>query len=102
GNPFSARVTFKVFIEPALYKFMHLNKPKSIFLPLLSERKKKHGMEEYFRARIVNKENKSYIKEISSNGSGDYLNSFGTDGIAIHPANNMELPQGINLEFLYW
>lgn len=102
GNPFSARVTFKVFIEPAIQKFLHLTTQQRFFLPLLHERKKKHSLEEYFRVKLTNKEKETYLQEITSNGSGDFLNSLNSDGIALHPADKEYLPQGENVEFLFW
>ncbi|MBK8396910.1 MAG: molybdopterin molybdotransferase MoeA [Leptospiraceae bacterium] len=102
GNPVSARVTFKIFVEPCIRKFLNLSKPKSFFLPLLIARKKKHNLEEYFRVKIVNQDNQSYLQEIPNNGSGDFIGSLGSDGLAIQNANNKELPEKTFVEFLEW
>lgn len=102
GNPVSARVTYKVFVEPCIRKFLHLAQESSYYLPLLKARKKKHDMEEYFRVKVINEGNHSYLQEIPSNGSGDFISSLHSDGIAIHPAAKSELPQNEQTQFLFW
>jgi molybdopterin molybdotransferase len=102
GNPVSARITFKVFVEPCILKFLHRPKVTSYYLPLLKARKKKHDFEEYFRVKIINEGNHSYLQEIPSNGSGDFISSLHSDGIAIHPAAKLELPQNEQTQFLFW
>lgn len=102
GNPISARITFKVFVEPCIRKFLHVPEQPGYFLPLLKSRTKKHNFTEYFRVKIVNKDNLSYLQEIPSNGSGDFISSIDTVGLGIHPADNTELPKNSQVEFLFW
>lgn len=102
GNPISARVTFKVFVEPCIRKFVNLERQIPIYLPIFNARNKKHNLDEYFRVKIVNENNQSYLQEIPNNGSGDFIGSLGSDGIAIHPADYSELPRNSMTEFVYW
>ena len=102
GNPVSARITFKVFVEPCIRKFIHVPEQSGYFLPLFESRTKKHNFTEYFRVKIVNRDNQSYLQEIPSNGSGDFISSIDTIGVAIHPADKNELPKNSHVEFLFW
>ena len=50
----------------------------------------------------MNQDNQSYLQEIPNNGSGDFIGSLGSDGLAIQNANNKELPEKTFVEFLEW
>lgn len=102
GNPVSARVTFKVFVEACIGKILHMERQIPIYLPIFNARNKKHNLDEYFRVKIVNENNQSYLQEIPNNGSGDFIGSLGSEGIAIHPADYKELPHNSMTEFFYW
>lgn len=102
GNPVSARITFKIFVEPCIRKLLRLPAQKNYFFPILKTRTKMHDFEEYFRVKIINQDNQSYLQEIESNGSGDFINSLESEGIAIHPADKPELPQNSQTQFLFW
>ena len=102
GNPVSTQIGFKTFVEPCIRKFSGMPLQKSVFLPLLTEKNKKHDREEYAQAKIVNRENQSFLEPIKHHGSGDFVNLLGSDGVMIHPAEQKTIRKGEFAEFLFW
>ena len=102
GNPVSTQIGFKVFVEPYIRKFMGMQPQEPVFLPLISDKTKKHDREEYAQAKIVNKDGKSFIQPIKHHGSGDFVNLLGSNGLMIHPADVKTIREGEYAAFLYW
>ncbi len=102
GNPMSCQVGFRVFIEPYLNAKLGLPKPQSLYLPLMGTHQKRSKFTEYFPCKIINKNEKTFIKTHEYNGSGDIAAMIGSDGLAAHPAKSKKLNENTIIEFLPW
>lgn len=101
GNPFSARVGCKVFIEPIVRQLLGLKPHRHEYRPLSRAKIKKHDFEEYFRCGTAGESN-HYIEIVHHNGSGDFIGSLRSDGIALHPAEKKELEAGEEVLYIPW
>ena len=102
GNPVSSQVGLKIFVEPYIRKFMGLAEQKTIWLPLAQDKTKKHDLTEFTQGKIISKDNKSYLQPIKHHGSGDYVHLLSTDGLMVHPAEELTLKAGQYLQFYPW
>ena len=71
GNPVSTSVTFDLFVRPAIYKILSLEKRKDITIKaiLVGALRKKRGRVEYKRGILFKKEGKYYVKASGLQGS---------------------------------
>lgn len=96
GNPLSCLVTFKIFIEPFLFRCFGLSGVNQISLPLKGRRTKKTSLDEFFPVRIV--DSPSCFEIIPFNGSGDITAALFAEAIARHPVNLPDLDAGTIVE----
>lgn len=98
GNPFSCLITFKLFIEPYLLACNGIAKKNLFKLPINFNRVKRTGFDEFFPVSITGE--MAVLSEVSLNGSGDIrLGSF-SNALAIHPAGQMEIKEGMEIYYL--
>ncbi len=92
GNPFSTFVTFKLFIEEFLFSCFGLPERKMLQLPFNGNRVKKTNLDEFFP--VVLSGNPTMINSITFNTSGDITAVMEADGLAMQPADTMEIKKG--------
>lgn len=103
GNPFSAQVIFRIFIEPYLRKCLGMGTGLSVALPLADGRRKKDALENFFPVKVETTVNSiSTLAQLPFNGSGDIRAALFSDGIARHPATVAELAGGSVVDFYPW
>lgn len=98
GNPLSAQVCFKLFIETHLRAAFGLNQPEIQQFPIAVERKKKVNLDEYFPVKLSN----GRLFPIQFNGSGDVTSTVGSTGIALHSFESQDLVENENVEYISW
>ncbi|MCB1308134.1 MAG: molybdopterin molybdotransferase MoeA [Leptospiraceae bacterium] len=118
GPPFSCRITFKLFVEPAVRRCMGIVEASMRSVPMQTARSKKHDLIEFFRARVVYSDEGApslfnihapagahsieRLQVISHRGSSDVTATLQSTGIGVHPANQPELRPGDAVLFLPW
>jgi len=102
GNPFSCSVAFKIFIEESIRRFLGLEKRQRLTFPLGENRRKKHPLTEYFRAKLSREENQTRIYAVPHHGSGDFISSIESGGLGVHPADREEICKNDWIEFISW
>jgi molybdopterin molybdotransferase len=102
GNPMSCQVAFKVFIEPFLRKCFSMESGQIIKLPLSEDKKKKTKFDEYFPCMIISANEKSELKPIKINGSGDIVSTLNSHGLALHGSDSEDLKKGQEVTFIPW
>ncbi len=98
GNPMSCQVCFKLFIEPYVKACWGMPSPPLSSFPLFSQKKKKVKLDEYFPVQL----REGTLFPLEFNGSGDITSLLGSTGIALHPSESEDLPQGTNSTYLPW
>jgi molybdopterin molybdotransferase len=98
GNPLSAQVCFKLFIETHLRAAFELNKPDIQQFPIAIARKKKVKLDEYFPVKLSGGE----LFPIQFNGSGDVTSTVGSTGIALHSMEKEDLIENELIEYINW
>lgn len=96
GNPLSCIVTYKIFIEPFIFRCFGISAPTILAMPLNETRVKHTLLDEFFPVRIMH--NPSCFEKIRFNGSGDITAAMYADAIARHPADIANLPNGTFVE----
>lgn len=100
GNPVSAQVTFKLFVEPFLRQCLGLKPLIPVYIPMVENRSKRVPLDEFFLARL---QPEPYgIIPAYSHSSGDSSSGIGTDGIALQASALMELSAGDPVPFFSW
>ena len=102
GNPVAAFVCSKLLIKPLVDKLaggIDLD-PFTIKLPSDFEHKKKPGRAEYLRAKIVNKDNSSFITLHGKKGAGVISSLTGADGLVEIPLESENISKGDMLTFI--
>jgi molybdopterin molybdotransferase len=102
GNPMSCQVAFKVFIEPYLRKCFSMDPLPVMQLPLNEDKKKKTKFDEFFPCKIITANEKSELKPIKINGSGDILSTLNSHGLALHGSGSENLEKGSEVPFIPW
>ena len=98
GNPLSAQVCFKLFIETHLRATFGLSQPEIQQFHLSTERKKKVKLDEYFPVKL----SEGKLFPIQFNGSGDVTSTVGSTGIALHSIEKEDIEEGDLVEYLGW
>ena len=70
GNPVSSLVTFKLFVEPAIYAW-HQSAYQPVLLPAtaVNDFQRRSGRMEFLRARMFNQDNELRVEMLSGQGS---------------------------------
>ncbi|MFO1472656.1 MAG: molybdopterin molybdotransferase MoeA [Turneriella sp.] len=103
GNPYSAQVIFRIFIEPYLRFCSGIHSAPPLALPLAESRRKKDSLENLFPVKIkTNTNSLPALAQLPFNGSGDVRAALFSDGIAAHPAGQAELAAGSIVDFYPW
>lgn len=103
GNPFSAQVTFRIFVEPYLRQSLGMSLSPPIALPLAERRHKKDSLEHFFPVKVETGLNSaSTLAQLPFNSSGDVRAALFSDGIAAHLAGQAELTAGSVVNFYPW
>lgn len=93
GNPFSTFVTFKLFIEEFLVACFGLPERTMLQLPFTGTRVKKTNLDEFFPVTIGG--DPTVATPILFNTSGDITAVLKASGLAMQPAEKMELQNEI-------
>lgn len=102
GNPVSAQVGFKIFVEPYIKKSVNMITSEDIILPLAGEHYKKHDLLQFVNARLTNINGPTEALPISYHGSGDFISILESQGLFIHPENQNSLAKGALVKFIPW
>lgn len=102
GNPVSARVGFKVFIEPYLRACFGMSPLQPLYHPMTADRKARSAMDEYFPATLRTVAGCSRVEPVPINGSGDSHALVYSSGVALHPAAKAWLEAGEPVEYFPW
>ncbi|MBS2030348.1 MAG: molybdopterin molybdotransferase MoeA [Deltaproteobacteria bacterium] len=101
GNPVSSRVTFEVFVRPALRALMGLTKPISTVPAVLSADFKKVAELTFFtRVRLERDGAKLLAVPMPKQGSNYLTSLVGADGLAILPAGVGQLAAGTPVDVM--
>jgi len=102
GNPVAAFVCSKLLIKPLIAKLaggIDFD-PFIIKLPSDFDHKKRAGRAEYLRAKVVNKDNNSYIRLHGRKGAGVISSLTGADGLVEIPLESENISKGDLLTFI--
>jgi molybdopterin molybdotransferase len=92
GNPFSCLVNFSLFIHHYLQCCFGLPGIQPVYLPLYSGRKKKTKLDEFFPVRLSGRP--TGLVPVALNGSGDIRLGLGAQALALHGAEQEDIPEG--------
>ena len=95
GNPFSGIVGFTLLVQPYLHACFGLAAPAPMGLPLITPKRKKTPLDEFFPVRISG--SPAALHPIDINGSGDSRLGLYANALALHPADSGDLAEGTNL-----
>jgi len=98
GNPLSCQVCFKLFIETYIKASQGIKIVSHCKMPLLSSKKKKVQLDEYFPVKLTSEG----LEIISFNGSGDVTSTASSTGIALHAFDSEDLKQGDLIQYIPW
>jgi len=102
GNPVAAFVCSKLLIKPLIAKLaggIDFD-PFIIKLPSDFDHEKRAGRAEYLRAKVVNKDNNSYIRLHGRKGAGVISSLTGADGLVEIPLESENISKGDLLTFI--
>lgn len=101
GNPVAAFVCTKLLINPILMKLAGGTDwdPLSFKLPSGFDHQKRNGRAEFLRAKIINKDQRSYIYLHGRKGAGVISSLTGADGIVEIPLEAETVSKGDFLKF---
>lgn len=91
GNPVSAFATFNLFAHPYLLKMQGANeiKAKPVWLEAAFEWTKPGFRREFARAKLVNKNQKTYVKIYPQQGSGVLTSTVWAEGFVVIPEDTV-------------
>lgn len=98
GNPFSAMVTFKLFVEPYLKKSMGIKSYENSKLPISFDRGKASALDEFFPAISDG----VCLNEVKINGSGDIRLGSQANALVMHESKIQQLKKGSKVGFWVW
>lgn len=102
GNPVSNQITFKVYIESYIRKYMGLDPIHPLYLPLSKDVVSSHGRAEFIVARVISDDRSSWVEPVSYHDSGDFIGILESDGYFYTPANRDNLNSGELVPFYFW
>lgn len=101
GNPFSVQVCARIFLDPYIRSYLGMGISKPLRYPFYGKRKKKNSLPEYFPVFLETNE-RTGLSAKPFNGSGDIRAGLSSDGIALHPSEQVEISEGEVLDFYPW
>lgn len=101
GNPVAAFVCTKLLINPILMKLAGGTDwdPLSFKLPAGFDHQKRNGRAEFLRAKIINKDQRSFVYLHGRKGAGVISSLTGADGIVEIPLESETVSKGDFLKF---
>ncbi len=101
GNPVAVMLHFAMLVRPFLLRSSGVSDclPKPVWLPLAEGVKNRSGRLKYAAARLESTGNVTYVQEIASNGSGDFVSAVWAEGVLEIPADANHLPAGSKVRF---
>lgn len=97
GNPLSCLSGFVLLVAPWLRACFGLPETAPLGLPLLTKRKKRTNLDEFFPVRITG--SPAGLEPLALNGSGDIRMGLGAQALALHPAQQGDLEEGAVIPF---
>ncbi|MHA1575507.1 MAG: molybdopterin molybdotransferase MoeA [Alphaproteobacteria bacterium] len=104
GNPLSVLTGFYELVLPGLCKmsgYLKEDYSRKLFFPVCCDIKSKNYRTEFFLAKLVCIEGRTFIKPLNSNSSGDLISATEADGVFPVPTNT-EIKKGEHVEFTFW
>ncbi|MBK0384464.1 molybdopterin molybdotransferase MoeA [Pedobacter sp. SD-b] len=98
GNPFSAMVTFKLFVDSFIKKSLGIKPSEFLKLPINFDRSKTSSLDEFFP--VIN--NGVCLDKVAMNGSGDIRLGNSANALAVQEAQTLKLEKGNLVSFLLW
>lgn len=102
GNPVSAQVGFKVFVEPYLRACLGMAPVRPFYYPLHLPRKRASALDEYFPAVVYAGGRGSRLQPVRGNGSGDIAVLSRCAGLGLHPGVREWLEEDEPVPFFPW
>jgi molybdopterin molybdotransferase len=101
GNPVSSRVTFEVFVRPALCKLMGLS-PQEQRMPAVLARSisKPQGLTVFARVKLHLETHRLVATPLPKQNSGYLTSLVGADGLAVLPTGTEEVVEGTEVEVI--
>ncbi len=101
GNPVAVMLHFAMLVRPFLLRSCGATDclPKPIWLPLAEGVRNRSGRLKYAAARLETTGDTTYVQEIASQGSGDFVSAAWAEGVLEIPADADHLPAGARVRF---
>jgi molybdopterin molybdotransferase len=101
GNPVAVMLHFAMLVRPFLLRSAGASAclPKPVWLPLADGVRNRSGRRKYAAARLETVGDATYVQEISSHGSGDFVSALWAEGVLEIPAGTDHLPAGARVRF---
>lgn len=101
GNPVAVMLHFAMLVRPFLLRSCGASDclPKPVWLPLAEGAKNRSGRLKYAAARLDSSGDATFVQEIASHGSGDFVSSVWAEGVFEIPAGIDHLPAGAPVRF---
>jgi molybdopterin molybdotransferase len=97
GNPFSCLINVLLLIQPYLETCYGLRPAQPAGLPLDGQRKKRTALDEFFP--VISHGFPVRLTPVGFNSSGDIRLGLGATGMALHPGDSGDLPDGAHLSY---
>lgn len=104
GNPVSAQMNFKLFVEPLIKKLSGSEECLPVYLdiPFKGHQKNKKQQQLYFPVQLLRENGKQILQELNYSGSADFAALTESDGMALIPENQDQITTGDLVSFLPW
>ncbi|HEY5996154.1 MAG TPA: molybdopterin molybdotransferase MoeA, partial [Candidatus Deferrimicrobiaceae bacterium] len=101
GNPVAVMLHFAMLVRPFLLRSCGVSDclPKPVWLPLADGVKNRSGRLKYAAARLESSGDATFVQEISSHGSGDFVSAVWAEGVLEIPADVTHIPAGAPVRF---
>jgi molybdopterin molybdotransferase len=101
GNPVAVMLHFAMLVRPFLLRACGVSDclPRPVWLPLADRVRNRSGRLKYAAARLENSGDATFVQEISSHGSGDFVSVTWAEGVLEIPADVTHLPAGAPVRF---
>jgi len=98
GNPLSAQITFKLFVDPYIRRSVNRMSQRWHKLIFDSQKNNNTGLDLFFPIVVRN----GKVRAMNFNGSGDIKATLFSDGIGWLRADQEKLSQGENIDIMLW
>jgi molybdopterin molybdotransferase len=101
GNPVAVMVHLSMFVQPLLLKASGAREylPKPVLLPLAEEAVNRSERKKFSLGRIVARNGQTCVRELSSQGSGDFVSARCAEGVFEIPLGVTRIPAGEAVKF---